>query len=144
MYLHISLKNCIFAANLKKNRMKRTVFYILVLALYACAVQRATTSEWKNKVGLCRYGRTIQNNEYWMASRYCYGGNSANAYWCMLYLHSPAGDTVCSTFLFYGNGVFYRRTKQKERLEEIYYPCVAFIIGCYIALWRFWVRRMLV
>ena len=45
MYLHIPLKNCIFAADLKSNRMKRTVFYILVLALCSCAVQRATTSE---------------------------------------------------------------------------------------------------
>ncbi len=43
--MHIPLKNCIFAANLKKNRMKRTVFYIVLLALYACAMQRPTTSE---------------------------------------------------------------------------------------------------
>ena len=45
MYLHIPLKNCIFAANLKKNRMKRTIYYILAFTLCSCAVQRTTTSE---------------------------------------------------------------------------------------------------
>lgn len=42
--MHIPLKNCIFAANLKKNKMKRTFFYIVLLALCSCAVQRPTTS----------------------------------------------------------------------------------------------------
>jgi len=34
---------CNFAADLKSNKMKRTVFYILVFTLCSCAVQRATT-----------------------------------------------------------------------------------------------------